>query len=212
MATGCSTNHTDTLLNEARILDSLQKYKEAIALYDKVLTLDSSHIDALFERAFDKGSIGDPEGEIRDLTKILDLDSANTLALFNLGIKYGNLLRYKESIKAFNKAIQTKGGELLTFDYVANPFVDKELYTYDVPIADIRLERGIVHYKADSVRKAYFDFTFCIENKHELKDSYYYRGRAYLKSGMLKHACKDLKIAELYGEKEATEILDKFCR
>jgi hypothetical protein len=40
----------------------------------------------------------------------------------------------------------------------------------------------------------------------------YYRARNYLKSDMLKHACDDLKMAVLYREKDATEILDKYCR
>lgn len=74
------------------------------------------------------------------------------------------------------------------------------------------LERGIVYYKTDSVRKAFFDLTFCIENNHNLRDSYYYRARTYLKSDMLTQACADLEMAELYGEKDATETLDKYCR
>lgn len=207
----CNTNPTETLFREARQLDSLKRYKEAIVIYDKILTIDEKNIHALLDRAVDKGLTGDIEGEITDLQKILKLDSTITLALFNLGVIYGNLGQYKESIEAFNKAIKTKGGENVTMDLVQNNFAP-DLGKNDVPIVDIKLERGIVFYKADSVRKAYIDLTYCIENKYKLGDSYYYRGRTYLKADRLKEGCEDLKLAELNGMKEATDALNEVCR
>jgi tetratricopeptide (TPR) repeat protein len=208
----CYKNPTDGLFKEARKLDSLKKYTEAIAVYDKILTIDENNIHALFDRAVDKGLVTDHEGEVADLMRILKLDSTNTLALYNLGVTLGNLTRYKESINAFNKAVQTKGGEVLTMDYEPNSFVDENYHMNDVSIADIKLERGIVYYKADSVRKAYFDLTYCIENNHQLKDSYYFRALTYLKSDMQIQACEDLKLAELHGEKDATELRGRYCR
>lgn len=208
---GCKTNPTETLLKEARQLDSLERYKEAIVIYDKILRIDENNIHALFDRAVDKGLTGDREGELTDLHKILKLDSINTLALFNLGVTYGNMRQYKESIEAFNKAMKTKGGEHVTMDFVQNDFVP-DLGKDDVPTVDIKLERGIVFYKADSVRKAYIDLTYCIERKHKLGDSYYYRGWTYLKADKLKEACEDFKMSELNGMKEATEIFNEVCR
>lgn len=208
---GCSTNPTETLFKEARQLDSLERFKEAIVIYDKILTIDDNNINALLDRAVDKGLTGDREGELTDLYKILKLDSTHTLALFNLGVTYGNLEQYKESIEAFNKAMKTKGGEHVTMDFAQNDFVP-ELGKHDVPTADIKLERGIVFYKADSVRKAYLDLTYCIENKYKLGDSYYYRGRTYLKADRLKEGCEDLKLAELNGMKKATDALNEVCR
>lgn len=208
----CNTNSSEKLFKEARQLDSLGRYKEAIVVYDKILMIDENNIHALFDRAVDKGLVKDHEGELEDLMEILTLDSTNTLALYNAGIALSNLNRHKESITAFNKAVHTKGGEFLTLDHTPNSLMDKEYFIHDVPIADIKLERGIAYYKADSVRQAYFDLTYCIENNHRLKDSYYYRARTYLKSGMLKNACQDLEMAERYGEKDAAEILNKYCR
>ena len=207
---GCNTKPTERLLKDARQLDSLERYKEAIVIYDKILTIDEDNTDALFDRAVDKGLTGDKEGELTDLHKILKLDSINTLALFNLGVTYGNLGQYKESIESFNKAMKTKGGERITIDFVHNEFVPW-LGENDVPTVDIKLERGIVYYKSDSIRKAYIDLTYCIERKHKLGDSYYYRGRTYLKADRLKEACEDFKMSQLCGMKEATEIFNEVC-
>lgn len=209
--TGCGKS-TENLLSEAHVLDSLERYEKAIVIYDKVLAKDPDNISALFDRSIDRGHLGDSVGELQDLKAILALDSTNTLALYNSGIAYGNLERYAESIDAFKKAMQTKGGEMMTLEFVPNAFVDEELYRYDVPTADIKLERGIVYYKADSVRNAYFDLTYCINKGHALKDSYYYRAMTYVKSGMNEHACKDAKMSLLYGMKEAGEIVEKYCK
>lgn len=203
----CSSNQDD-LLKQAIELDSLERFQEAIVIYDKLLKLDSSNASVLIARAYDKERIGDEHGKIKDLTRAAEVGPDHALPMFELGIVYGDLGQYTESIAWFNKAITAKGG----FDWVKNDFIDSKKYLLDVPIADIMLERGIVHYKADSVRKAYFDLTFCIEKNQNLKESYYYRAQTYLKSDMLKQACDDLKMAELHGEKNATEMRDKYCK
>lgn len=207
----CS-NHPEILLKRAIELDSLGKFKEAIAVYDQLLEFDTSNTSILIARAYDKGRIGDSNGEIDDLNKVVKIAPNNTLALFELGIIYGDFGDYSQSIEVFNKAIQTKGSELISLDWVKNDFIDDRRYMFDVPIADLKLERGIVYFKSDSVRKAYADLTYCIDIGHELKDSYYYRARTCLKSDMVEQACKDAKMSALYGMKEAVEIVDSYCK
>lgn len=207
----CS-NNPEKLLKRAIELDSLGKFKEAIAVYNELLELNSSNTSVLIARAYDKERLGDRSGEIEDLNKAVKVAPDNTLALFELGIIYGDLGRYSESIEAFNKAIQTKGGELISMDWAKNDFINDGRYMFDVPIVDIKLERGIVYYKSDSVSKAYFDLTYCIDKGHNLKDSYYYRSRTCLKSDMVEHACMDAKMSALYGMKEAIEIVEKYCK
>jgi tetratricopeptide (TPR) repeat protein len=205
-------NTTETMLREGRHFDSLCQYKEAIAIYDKILIDNPNQISALLNRAADKGMLDDDEAALVDLKHIMTFDSTNTLALFNLGIVLGNLRRYEESIDAFDKAADSKGG-LAFMELVPNGFADDEGPIHDVPIDDIFFERGLVHYNADSIRKAYFDFTHCIERESNLGESYYYRAKTYIASHMLKEACEDLTMAAVNGQKkEVNELLGKYCK
>lgn len=206
-------NTTETMLEEARRLDSLAQYKEAIAIYDKILIDDPNEISALLNRAADKGMLDDDEAALVDLKHLLTFDSTNTLALFNLGIVLGNLQRYDEAINAFNKAEDSKGGGPVFMERVPNGFTNDDNAINDVPIEDIIFERGIVYYKADSIRKAYFDFTHCIEHESHLGESYYYRAKTYIASQMLKEACEDLTMAAVNGKKEGVnELIGKYCK
>lgn len=211
MMLSCSRDR-ETLLKEAIKLDSLERFHEAIAIYDELLEQDSSNASILVARAYDKALTGDQSGEIQDLKRAVSVGSGHALPMLELGIIYGDLGQYAESIEWFNRAINVKTYGSSTVDWADNPFLDRKRHLLDVPMVEIILERGIIYYKADSVRNAYDDLTYCIEKNHELKDSYYYRARTYLKSNMLKQACEDLKMAEMYGQTDATEILEKYCR
>ena len=209
----CSSKQSEErLLVQASRLDSIGQFKMAIRVYDQILSQDSTNISALLDRAYDKAELGDREGQIKDLQRVVNLQPQNTLALYNLGIAYGNINKFPESIAAFNRAVATKGGESISIDWKQNDLTEDDNYGFDVPIADIKLERGIVYYYCDSVKKAYHDLTFCINNKHALRESYYYRSITYLKSEMLEQACKDAKMSALYGMKEANLILEKYCK
>lgn len=219
---GRDENRSEDLLSKARQLDSLERYNEAIAVYDDVIRLEPNNVHALMDRAVDKGQINNIEGAIQDYMTIIRIDSVNTLAFYNLGILYGNRGSYLESINAFDGAMKTKGledGKLLVMTPVPNQFFDTGLESegktrveFEVEEKVIRLERGIVFYKTDSVRKAYFDLTYCISHDYYAGEAYYYRARTYLKSAMLAHACKDAKNSLLHGMAEAKEIIDVACK
>ena len=133
------------------------------------------------------------------------------MALFNLGVAYGNLDNIRESLESFNAAIRSKGGEGVWLEMRPNDFVETG-YKYDCPMEKIRLERGITYYRLDSLKKAYYDFTFCIEKKYELGESYYYRGLSYLRSNMKDLGCKDLEYSHLNGMREAFEAFNRNCK
>jgi hypothetical protein len=210
---GCSSKQSEErLLVEATRLDSLGQLKMAIRIYDQILASDSTNINALLDRSFDKGALGQRDGQIKDLKRVLVLQPQNTLALFNLGIAYGNINKYVESIDAFKRAVATKGGEMISVDFKKNEFSKSDTYGFDVPIADIKLERGIVYYHTDSLEKAFEDLSFCIKQKYELGESFYYRAATWVKAGNGEQACKDAKMSSIYGMKQATEIIDKYCK
>jgi len=207
----CS-DRPDRLLEQAVQLDALERYTEAIVVYDKLLALDSTNTSVWIARAYDKGRIGNADGEMADLKQAVKVGAEHALPFFQLGITYSDRKQYAEAIEWFNKATLVKGGGPIYMDMVDNDFIDRQEYLLDVPIVDIMFERGVAYYEVDSITNAHRDFTFCIESKHNLKESYYGRACTYLRADMLKAACDDLKMAELYGSKAATELLEKYCR
>jgi tetratricopeptide (TPR) repeat protein len=197
----------DEQLAAAHELDLDGKYAEAILIYNNVLKEDSTNISVLLDRAMDRGLLDDKQGNVEDLKRVLAIDPQNILALFNIGVTYGSLEKYPAAIDAFGKAIRSKGideGQPLIMEMADDD-------PYDVPFADIRLERGIAYAMSDSLRRAYYDLTYCIDQRHKLNESYYYRGRVHLKGGNLEAACDDLAKAADLSNKFAAELMLEYC-
>lgn len=197
------------LKRDAVELDSLHHYKEAIDLYSAILARDPNDIDAYFDRALDKYSLEDHEGAISDLQEIVKRDSANTRSFYILGMEYGIMKKYEESIRHLNTALRLKK---------IDPSQTKPITTlsisegpYDCPVDQILYERGRIYYQSDSIRKAYFDFTACIDLGYRTGDSYYMRALCYLSSDMKEDACRDLNLAYRYGATIARKAIAKNC-
>lgn len=103
----CSSSQ-EKLLGKAIELDSLERFREAIAIYDKLLELDSSNVSFLIARAYDNERIGNHDAGIEDLKRAVKVGPNHALPLFELGIRYSDLGQYAESIDWFNKAIEPK--------------------------------------------------------------------------------------------------------
>jgi len=205
------------LKRDAVELDSLHQYKEAINLYTAILARDPNDIDAYFDRAMDKSRLEDHEGSIADFREIVKLDSANTLSFYNLGVEYGIMKKYEESIYHFNTALrlkkidpsQTKSTNILLTEE-GSSLIDEG--PYDCPVGQILFGRGRIYYKSDSIRKAYFDFSNCIGVDYRRGESYFMRGLCYLSSGMKEDACKDLNLGYRYGATVALKAIAENCQ
>jgi tetratricopeptide (TPR) repeat protein len=122
-----------------------------------------------------------------------------------------NPLLRKAAKRYFDKAISTKGGELIYMDKVENSFVETG-FEYDVKMEEIKFERGIAYYRIDSLNKAFDDFNFSIQKSYLLPDSYYWRGLIYLSYNMKDEGCKDLNKAMELGDPDAKDLWDKNCK
>lgn len=161
--------------------------------------------------AVDKSTIEDFKGAIDGYSKVIELDNDNGLAYLNRGKTKKRLEDYKGSIADFDKAIATKGGELLYMDKVENSFVETG-FEFDVKMEEIKFERGIAYFRIDSLRKAFDDFNFSIQKSYLLPDSYYWRGLIYLNYNMKDKGCRDLSKAMELGDPDAKDLLDENCK
>jgi len=92
-------------LEQAEEFFEEENYEEAISYYDKVLTIDSTEIDALNGMAFALDSIGKHEDAISYYDKVLAIDSIDSDALFGIAQALANLGKDEEAISYLNQAI-----------------------------------------------------------------------------------------------------------
>jgi len=177
---------------------------------DKAIVKNPQNIYALLNRGADKSMLKDYRGAIDDYTKVIEIDSMNTLAFFNRGLIKQRKEDYHSAIEDFNRAIKTKGLENFWMDRPTNYFSKRG--EFDVPMEDIRLERGYARYNSDSLRVAMEDFHFCIERNYQLGLSYYMAGLVYMNFNMIEDGCKALMQAKIFGNLDAEEMIDEYCK
>jgi tetratricopeptide (TPR) repeat protein len=211
LLTSCDYKSSEQYNTEAEALEKEEKYEEAILLLDKAIEKDPTNLKALINRAVDKSILEDYEGAIQDYTIVLSLDDENTLAYLNRG---KNKARVNDNIGAiddFEDAISTKGSETTYITETPNQFMDDDYGIYDVEMEEIKYERGIVLYEMDSLRSAFNDFNFCIQEGFQVKESLNMRGNIYLLFGMKKEACKDYKKGWELGDVDSRDNFAEYC-
>ncbi|MDR2953726.1 MAG: hypothetical protein LBV43_01425 [Prevotella sp.] len=196
---------------EAEKLEAEGKYTEAVVFLDKAIEKNPVNIYALINRGVDKSLLEDYSGAIADYSRIIEIDGDNTLAYLNRGKNKKRVGDYKGAIKDFDEAIRTKGAEFLWSDKEENPLVDTG-FEFDVPMEEIRFERGLARYKVDSLKTAFDDFTFCIQRNYELATSHYMVGIIHISYGKFDKACNALAKSKEYGDLDAQVMIDKYCR
>jgi tetratricopeptide (TPR) repeat protein len=85
-------------LNEGDIEDALQ-------LYDEILKVNPTHIQALNYKGLALASLGHYEEAIQWYDKVLNIDPANVTALNNKGVALYNLGHYEEAMQWYDKVL-----------------------------------------------------------------------------------------------------------
>ena len=209
--TSCYFKSSDYYNSEAEKLEAEGKYREAIVFLDKAIEKNPKNIYALTNRAVDKSLLEDYKGAIEDYSRIIEIDENNALAYLNRGKNRKRLKDYRGAIEDFDRAIKAKGGEFLYWEKVENPFLDNG-FEFDVKMEEIRFERGFARYNIDSLRTAFDDFNFCIQQNFELPKSYYMVGLIYIAYGNIDEGCKMLTKSKGLGDLYAQEMIDEYCK
>jgi len=209
--TSCDFKSSADYNSEAEKLEREGKYSEAIALLNKAIEKDPNNVYALINRGVDRSILEDYAGAVQDYTEVLEIDPDNALAFLNRGKNKKRLEDYEGAIEDFEKAIKTKGGEMLYMDKVENSSIETG-FEFDVTMEEIRFERGIARYNIDSLKLAFDDFNFCLERNYEKPASLYWRGIISIAHSMNNEGCKDLNEAGKIGDLNAQEMIDKYCK
>jgi tetratricopeptide (TPR) repeat protein len=206
----CNFKSSDYYLSKAEKLEAENKYAEANIFLDKAIAKNPKNIHALLSRGANHSMLGNYIKAIEDYSKVIEIDNSNTLAYFNRGLNKKRKGNYRNAIEDFNRAIKIKGSEDLWIEWSNNYFINSG--EFDVPMEEIRLARGYARYNSDSLRVALEDFLFSIGRNHQLSLSYYMIGLIYLNYEMIDDACKALTQSRIYGNLDAQEMIDKYCK
>lgn len=207
----CDFKSSEDYNTEAEKLEQKEKYAEAIIVLNKAIEMKPNNVYALINRAVDKSILKDYEGAIVDYSKVLEVDKDNTLAFLNRVRNKERLKDFIGAIEDYENAIKTKGGEIIYFDKVENPFVETG-FEFDVRMEEIIYERGLARYYLDSMKTAFEDFSFCIDKNFEKPASLYWRGLIYISNGMDNAGCNNLYVSKEMGDPDAQEMIEKYCK
>ena len=177
-------------------------YKEAIADFDRVITLDPYHEAAYSGRGAVFGKIGLYARAIEDFNKAIALAPNNYQVYTNLGVIYGKIGQYDKAAESFNEAIAIQPDEAENYNNLGIVYskigqYGKAAESFNEAIAiqpdeaEIYLNRGLVYSLQDQYDRALADYNKALELNKNFAIAYRNRGSLYQRSGR-----KDLALAD----------------
>jgi len=98
----------EVLLDYASVLDALGRYDEALATFDKVLSIKRRSLDAYNNRGIVLEKLGRDEEALESFQSALTIKSNSADVLYNQGSVLTKLGRYGEALKSFERALSIK--------------------------------------------------------------------------------------------------------
>jgi|SRR5690348_10339017 len=191
-------NLTEGYAQIAETLFELKRYKEAIPVYDKLLSLDPSRSGAYNDRGLAKTHIGDYYGAIDDFSQAIELERKPTKDSYlkdtyqNQAEAYVKVGGFKSAIEDYSKAI---GRTLASQIFLMSIAQIREIYPEFANIPDQDLLEGLREKYYPNMSAADFDGQYQKNNKpfedFVLAGLYEDRGDSYLYAGKCKEATED---------------------
>ena len=157
-------------------------------------------------------SAGNISAAYKDFSFVTKRDKENTYAMYSLGIIYNEQQKYDSAIAILQQAIDSKTHGSVVVDY-NNKALMKEKVKYDVEYNELLYTQGMSFYYKRSLKEALNIFSYCISNNYRLGEAYLYKGAIILETRKDDpEACKDIQLAEMFGNKEASIYKKRFCQ
>lgn len=128
---GLTVEEAENLFNQATEHLMEKQYREAIAIYDKILGEYPDNISTLKMKGIAQSNLGYHEKSMEQFFRILQKNPSHAIALTGLGVGFGNLGEYQEAKKYFETALKQKPDSIVIKNYLdyANKVLEKYPYT-----------------------------------------------------------------------------------
>ncbi|MDB4637418.1 MAG: tetratricopeptide repeat protein [Planctomycetaceae bacterium] len=112
------TNTPEELLKVAQKLFRKKQFESSIAVFQNVLSLESSHLKALRGLAAAHAQLGQIDPAIEQYQKLTQIDYSNGVAWLNLGALLNSQERYQEAAKAIRAGLLKEKKSVLGYLYL----------------------------------------------------------------------------------------------
>ena len=193
---------SENYFQRANFRAALDKYKEALADYDRAIELNPAYAVAYSNRGTATSELGRDEASVTDYDKAISLNPAYAAAYYNRGNAKQKLGRDEAAVADYDEAIRLRPG--LAEAYGNRGTAKATLGRYEAAVADynevIRLNpddaraynnRGNVKSERGQHEAAVADYDEAIRLRPDDVDAYYNRGNAKQKLGRDEAAVAD---------------------
>ncbi|RYE56469.1 MAG: tetratricopeptide repeat protein [Sphingobacteriales bacterium] len=165
--------------------------------------------ESLFNQAVALDKSGKYRDAINTYSQVLKRNPKNEMALYNRAICWYELDSNKRALDDLTLLIDTKPNT--GFESRTNPLWDKSNNRWAVFTSEAVFQRGVILYNIDSLKKAFSDFSACVQNGNEQGESYLYMGSIMVMYGKKDKACEYYRLALSYGSAKAMDFVSKGC-
>lgn len=155
---------------------------QAVQDFTREIQLSNNSAIAYYNRGSAKAKLNDYFGAIADYEKVIEIDPNFSMAYNNWGWLYFERSEFSKALNYLNKAIEIDPGNYVAYDSRAETHLLLENYSMAIVL------------------------------NPEYANSYFVRGKAYLKTGQISKACQDFSNAGHYGIMDAYEFIGENCR
>jgi Tfp pilus assembly protein PilF len=166
-----------------------EEHNRAIENYNSAIKLLPDYSEAYLNKGISLFMLNDKLGAITQYNSAIEYNKNLPQAHFVRGIAYNDLGNTEMALNDFNIAI-------------------KLLPSYEA----CYIERGLLLYKIGKIDLAIADFSYVISINSENDKAYLIRGNIFSKMNNLQGACLDWQSAANFGNNEARQLLEKYCR
>ena len=166
-----------------------EKYDYAVTSFTNAIELNDTWYELYFYRGWSYYYLKKYNNALSDANYYVTKNGNNISYKLRGWVRY-KLKKYDDAIDDFNKCIE----------------IDKTL-------SDCYNGRGFINYNIhENYNIAFDDFNKAIENDSDVGVYYRNRGLCYIKFGKKNKGCEDIRKADILGDSEAQEFLDKYCK
>ena len=109
-----SINKLSDVIKNARKLDDLGQYEEALSWYEKALEISPNDVVALYNKGGILASIGKHVEAITCYDKVIDINPTEVGAIYNKALALVNVGKYEDAIFFFDKVLQINPTHIYT--------------------------------------------------------------------------------------------------
>ncbi len=188
------------------MLDSLNKYDDAVADYTKAIELDPEESNGYINRANTYSKQDKFEKALADYTKAIELDPTEPDTYSDRGSLYGENGYYDEALADFDKALEMNPESLIAHIYRGALYentgeLDKALEDYQQAVkinpqsADAHNSIGTIYNQQGKLDEALTEFNRAIALNPQFATAYSGRGTVYDAQGKYDEAIADFETA-----------------